>query len=321
MLKRFICILLALCLSVCLLCGCAGRRELDKGYMLTAIGFELEGKAFKVTAELISVSDMQEDSPKPQVMSANGVTPQNALYNLSLNFPRAVYFDHCATLVIGGGIEDERFKAVIDYCAEAENLNLNMRVINSSDIQTLFNTPTVSAAVGYHIMRLLSFKEKESGLEYTSRFYEIKNTSDKTFLLPSFIGGEEITLEGSVVFKDQKPFLNLNNTESIAYAFISGGFKEGRVSVGTEYADIKRVKYQFVAKEEKDTINAQITATLSAADITEGFDAALQSETEALLLKAQGEDIFMIEKRAIARGMISDSVPQKTEIKYRVEQK
>ena len=139
--------------------------------------------------------------------------------------------------------------------------------------------------------------------------------------MPSFIGGEEITLEGSVVFKDRKPFLNLNNTESIAYAFISGGFKEGRVSVGTEYADIKRVKYQFVAKEETGTINAQITATLSAADITEGFDAALQSETEALLLKAQGEDIFMIEKRAIARGMISDSVPQKTEIKYRVEQK
>lgn len=324
MLKRLLSAVLALGLFFVFLCGCAGHRELDKGYMLTSVGFEGADGGFKVIAELLSVSDTQDSSPAPQVLSAIGETPESALYNLSLDFPRAVYFDHCATLVIGQGIETEKLKSVINYCAQAQNLNLNMYVIYSPDIEMLFKTPTVSAAVGYHIMRLLSFKAKESGVDYNSKFYEIKKNegaNNTAFSLPSFSGGEEIGLEGSIVYKNLEAVMSLNNTEGIAYAFLSGDFKNGRVSVGREYADIKRVKYSFSATPQDKAIETEITATISASNTTKGFFEALQSEIDALITRAEGEDIFNIKKRAAERGITSADQHQKTEIKYKVEKK
>lgn len=319
MLKRLFCIFLVFCFL--LLCGCAGQRELDKGYMLTSIGFEGVDGGFKVIAELLSVSDTQGDSPAPQVLSAIGDTPENALYNLSLDFPRAVYFDHCTALAIGEGIEAERLEAVIKYCAGADNLNLNMYVIYSPDIETLFSTPTVSSSVGYHIMRLVSFKAKESGVDYNSRFYEIKRMARGALCLPWLSGGEEISLGGSVVFLDYKSVMSLSNTESIAYAFIRGDFKNGRVSLGREYADIKRVKYKFSARSRDNVISAQATATLYTSNDTDGFYNALQSETDALIARASGADIFEIQKRAAERGITSQNDSVTTEIKYKVEKK
>ena len=324
MLKRLLSALLVFVFFTVFLCGCAGHRELDKGYMLTSVGFEGVDGGFKVIAELLSVSDIQDSSPTPQVLSAIGETPESALYKLSLDFPRAVYFDHCATLAIGQGIETEKLKSVINYCAKAENLNLNMYVIHSLDIEALFKTPTVSASVGYHIMRLLSFKAKESGVDYNSKFYQIKKNegADNTaFSLPSLSGGEEISLVGSVVYKDYKTVMALNNTEGIAYTFLSGNFKNGRVSVGREYADIKRVKYSLSAVPQDKAIETEITATISAFDTTKGFFDALQGEIDALITRAAGEDIFNIKKRAAERGITAADQPQKTEIKYKVEKK
>ena len=114
MLKRLLSALLVFVFFTVFLCGCAGHRELDKGYMLTSVGFEGVDGGFKVIAELLSVSDIQDSSPTPQVLSAIGETPESALYKLSLDFPRAVYFDHCATLAIGQGIETEKLKSVIN---------------------------------------------------------------------------------------------------------------------------------------------------------------------------------------------------------------
>lgn len=319
MLKRLLSIFLVSCFL--LLCGCDMQRELDKGYMLTSIGFEGVDDGFKVIAELLSVSDTQGTSPAPQVLSAIGDTPENAIYNLSLDFPRAVYFDHCAALAIGEGIEAERLEAVIKYCARADNLNLNMYVIYSPDIEILFSTPTVSSSVGYHIMRLVSFKAKESGVDYNSRFYEIKRTARGALCMPWLSGGEEISLGGSVVFLDYKSIMSLSNTEGIAYAFIRGDFKDGRVSLGREYADIKRVKYKFSAEPQEKAISAQITATLYTLDATEGFYDALQNETDALIARASGADVFEIQKRAAERGIAPQNDSGTTEIKYKVEKK
>lgn len=319
--KKILYIFTLLCFFMFGLCGCVGQRELDKGYMLTAIGFEGTDSGISVIAELITVSDMQNSSPEPQVLSAKGDTPEDALYKLSLDFPRAVYFDHCAALAIGQGIDSKNLEAVIKYCATADNLNLNMYVIYCPDIESVFNTPTVSSAVGYHIMRLLNFKAKESGIDYNSRFYEIRHAYKDTLFLPTFSGGEEISLEGSIVFKNKKISMALNNTESIAYTFISGSFKNGRVSIGDEYADIKRVKYKFSAVPHNNTLDTEIIAKLDGSDITSGFYDALQSEVDALIARTSKEDIFEVQKSAVERGMTFTGGPQSTEIKYKVEKK
>ena len=320
MVKRLVCGVLCIAL-VGALCGCSVRRGLDDGYILTAIGFDYKENEYTVFCELTVIPDRQDEDIKATAYTAVGKTPEGAIYNLSLNFQKAVYFDHCAALLIGNGIEDAALSAVISYCAKEKNINPTLYTAYCKDISTLLKTETSAAAVGYHIMNLLRFRTRESGIDYKSRLYEIaceNGEIQSTFTLPELRGGEEIALTGATVFNDKSISATLNNDEYIAYSFLTERFKKGRISLYGEFADIKRVKYDFKVKDTEQEIDSYLEIKLRAKEKSKGFEGVLKAQMLSLESTLNGQGVMFVSERAEARGMHIQN-PKNEKIKFMLE--
>ncbi|MEE0808191.1 MAG: hypothetical protein U0L84_02390 [Acutalibacteraceae bacterium] len=321
MVKRFASILLCMVLVCTVFCGCNVRRGLDDGYILTAIGFDFKNDVYTTFCELTVIPDRQDEDIKTTTFTASGNTPEGALYNLSLNFQKAVYFDHCAALLIGNGVEGASLGSVIAYCAKEKNINPTLYTAYCEDIGALLKTETSAAAVGYHIMNLLRHRERESGIDFKSKLYEIatqKGDVTQTFTLPVFKGGEEVVLTGATVFKDNNKTATMNNDEYTAYSFLTERFKRGRISLYGEFADIKRVKYDFKVKTSEQKTDASIDIKLHTKDKSKGFEGVMKVQLQMLSDTLIGKDVLFIGERARIRGI--DTLNIKNEdIKFMLE--
>ncbi len=313
----------ALCaIALCgMLCGCTVRRGLDDGYILTAIGFDYNNGSYQTFCELTVIPDRQDAPIEATVYTAKGETPQTALYNLSLNFQKAVYFDHCAALLIGGGVQGAALGNVLSYCTGAENINPTLYTVYCEDINGLLNTTTSAAAVGYHIMNLLQFRTRESGIDFKSKLYQIateKGEVTQIFTLPALKGGDEITLDSTVVFKDKKAVTRLNGDEYIAYMLLTERFKKGRISIGSDYADIKKTRYDFSVRYSNDTVDADLDVMLRIKDKSKNFEGVIKAQMQSLVDTFRDQGLLLLEERARDRG-IDISYPVKERIKIMLE--
>ena len=227
--KRILCVLLL----AFLLCGCAGYRETDSEYFVTAVCFEKEEKDFKAYIEVLSIGE-DDKKPESRVFTALGKTPYSAVFSTASLMPKNAVFDHCGTAVIHENIKAEDFKNVMEYLYDAKNLNLGIFMFVTEDIGSVLDCNSQSPSVGYDIMATEENVVKTSGISFKNKYYEIRARAIATggFCLPFVsVKKDRPEIEGEIIYADYLPTAQLNRNEAQFFNLIYSGSSGGEISV------------------------------------------------------------------------------------------
>ncbi len=212
MIKKLFLIITALSLSVTLT-ACRGAGENiknDRRFMVSALGFEIDGFLIKVTSELIIInSEDPETPPQAKTFSAKSSTVTGALEDISARLSRPMLLEHCGIIAIGDRMNEKRFSEICDYCFAENRITLSAYMISAPDPEQLLSSePESSAAVGYDIMNIIEQQNAANGINTNSRFFEVESSRESgksAFFLPRFEKAESGAVFGGIaVFEHDK---------------------------------------------------------------------------------------------------------------------
>ena len=134
--------------------GLMRNREIDEQYIVASLAFGGKDGRVSVVAETVSVGPNTETSA-PRIFSGEGESVTAAVRDLKNEFPRDVFFDHCAVIVLDGSLDKKTEKAALQFCGEDPTINFAALVVKSADAESLLSCESEYAAVGYDIKGIL----------------------------------------------------------------------------------------------------------------------------------------------------------------------
>ncbi len=155
--------LLTLILS---LCGCAGYREINRGYLVTAIGFSSTADNTTIFIEALSSSDVIPDKSERVVFWSNGKDADKAYKNLKNSLVKPLYFEQMGTAVFEGEIEEN-----LVFLRKNLNINYDIYLVNTSNMKALFENDSPNGVLGYDVITLIKTQSKEKA---TNQLYKVQ---------------------------------------------------------------------------------------------------------------------------------------------------
>lgn len=173
-------------LSLFLLCGCSGYREIERGYLVTAIGFMPTNVGVSIIAEAVSSSDVPDNPSEKTVLSSEGATVAEAYSALESQLVKPLYFEQLGAVVVDDALDNKNLTQVLDFCGNLQSVSLGVYVVKTGDTTSLFNLETDGGVLGYDIIGIIKNYEKQ-GQDMQNQLYQLKRrqSSDKNFSLPS----------------------------------------------------------------------------------------------------------------------------------------
>ena len=167
--------------AVCLLyltCGC-DYREIDRGYLVTAIGFSQKDNKTQIYVEALS-SDINNQDSKREVLVGEGKTENDALNDLKSQLVKPLYFEQMGVVAVEKDIDFD----YLEFLQNIPNLNYGVYLIKTKDVAALFAANTPSGILGYDVIGLLKTDNKDQNQLYrinqkTFKWYEINFTNQK----------------------------------------------------------------------------------------------------------------------------------------------
>lgn len=166
-----ICFLISFFLII-VLCGCAGYREIDRGYLVTAIGFSKRNDKVVALIEAMSSTDVSEEKSERVVLSMEGENVKSAYKNLKNSLAKPLYFEQLGAVVI------EKNETIdMEFLNEIPNLNFGVYVVQTDDVKGLFENSRPNVAIGYDIIGLIKNYNKENQSKVSSQLYKVQQNN------------------------------------------------------------------------------------------------------------------------------------------------
>ena len=159
--KKFAILLIFILLF--LLCGCAGYREIDRGYLVTALGISHLNGQTNLMVEAVTSSDVSDESSDA------------AFKQVKSQLVKPLYFEQLGAVVFDDDVNDKDIK----FLKNIENINYGIYLVKTNDINTLFNAESPSGVLGYDIIGLIKNYNKENGGKITNQFYHIQRNKNR----------------------------------------------------------------------------------------------------------------------------------------------
>ena len=175
--KRLVLILLVV--SLILLCGSPGYREINRGYLVTAIGFCVQHGSSTIILEAISSSDVADKPSEATVLSGTGKDFDEAFDTLAQQLTKPLYFEQLGTAVADKSLSDDQLEVLADFCKNLPSVNYDIYIVKTNDINTLFNTETENGVLGYDIIGIIKNFEKQNRINLSNQLYEICRSDTK----------------------------------------------------------------------------------------------------------------------------------------------
>ncbi len=172
-----------LCLfSITLLSGC-NYREIDRGYLVTAIGIASENASAKIYIEAISSSEVSEKPAERVVLTGEGKNFKSAFTNLKATLVKPLYFEQIGSAIVNTDLNND----IVDFLKGISNINYGIYLIKTDDINALFNADTQNGVLGYDVIGLV-----KTNIKVSNQLFQIKR---KDFYLPTVnINNENLIL-------------------------------------------------------------------------------------------------------------------------------
>lgn len=167
------CTLILLTVVVALLCGCTGYCEIERGYLVTAIGFSGDDNDFSITLEAISSSDVMDKPSEAITLWGRGKNFDDAFSALEKQLVKPLYFEQLGTVIISDTLDNIQIKSVIDFYKKLPSTNFGIYLVKTNDIDALFSNESVSGVLGYDVIGLIKNFEKYNNIKLSNQLYEI----------------------------------------------------------------------------------------------------------------------------------------------------
>ena len=178
--RKFLCLISVLLVSV--LCGCNGYREIDRGYLVTAIGLYEKDNIAEIYIEALSSLDASNKELQRVVLKAEGKDIISAYENLKATLVKPLYFELMGTVIFEG----EGYKN-LNFLKEIPNINYGIYVVKTDDVAALFENDRPKGILGYDIISLIKTTHAESNTQITNQFYQIAD--DINLPIVNFLNG------------------------------------------------------------------------------------------------------------------------------------
>lgn len=156
-----------------LLCGCTGYREIERGYLVSAIGFSQENDNSKIYIEALLSSDTSDKSSKRVVLTAKGASVEDAFQNLLKSLVKPLYFEHLGALIFEKNINYD----AVNFLKNAADINYGIFLVKTDNVDALFKADTPNGMLGYDIIGLLKTNNITD--------CQVYKTNRKCFYLPT----------------------------------------------------------------------------------------------------------------------------------------
>ena len=151
-----------------MLCGCSDYREIERGYLVSAIGVNKTSDSVEIYLETQTAA-LSDKTLERAVLNSNGNTLNNAFENLKLSLVKPLYFEQVAVVIFNSPLTVED----INFLTQILKLNYGAYIVNTADITSLFAYESPSEILGYDIITLIKNFEKEQKLNSRSRLFEV----------------------------------------------------------------------------------------------------------------------------------------------------
>lgn len=289
-----------LCVTILLsLCGCslsdavAGEKQ---EYIVSAFGFDHEGKQIKMLVEAIVVNTDELSSEKETVLIEGvGEAPQEAMALILSQITQPLTLGHNAIIAVGEKVTASQFDSIIDFCKSNEQINLSAMLVSCKSAKELLSCePLSSVAVGYDVMSMVEVAENR-GTVFSNRFFEVLAMLTKplkSFTLPFLeVKEKAFSLSGFLCYKNEAPIARLGLEKGQAYSLITDKISQGELIV-----DKEKIKIDFSKTTYSFSDSSGLNITLNVRIKAKGNIAPLKKETENILkeFSLTGDDIFGI---------------------------
>ena len=184
--------IISILISLISLCGCTGYREIQRGYLVTAIGFIKQSNDFGIVLETLSPSEIELSGEKSNVLSGSGRTLDTAYGEVNQSLTKSLYFEHCGAIVVSRDFTESEMSEIFDFCTNLDTLNIDVYVAQTDDVTALFESKTADESVGYSIIGLI----KNAGDNtFLNQLYQIKRQDAQTVLPTVNIQNNTLGLE------------------------------------------------------------------------------------------------------------------------------
>lgn len=163
-------------LSLALLCGCTALREIERGYMVTAIGFKKADDKVEIVLEILSPTDTAGSPNETAVLSGNGATTADAYSDINRRLVKNIYFEHCGIVAIESGFDTKALPELLEFCGTLQSLSIGAYVVRTDDVYALFDGEAASGNAGYDIIGLMKNTSKSGEAKFLNQIYQIGRT-------------------------------------------------------------------------------------------------------------------------------------------------
>lgn len=160
--------------TLCLLCGCTGYREIERGYLVTAVGIASKNKKLNIYIEAVSSSDVADKASERVVLSGEGDDIESAFKALKSQLVKPLYFEQSGAAILDAALSDETHSKILSFLKNIPSINLGIYIVKTNDVQMLFDAQTPSGILGYDIIGLIKLAEKENDIEASNQFYQVE---------------------------------------------------------------------------------------------------------------------------------------------------
>lgn len=167
-------ILLAVVLSLLLLCGCTGYREIDRGYIVTAIGVSQKEGKINLFVEAISSSDVVDKPSERVVLRSTGDNINTSFKSLKESLVKPLYFEQTGTVIVEKSVNNVGKKELLDLCKKHSAIGLGVYIVSTDELNSLFEINSPNGILGYDVIGLIDNYEKSTNKKLFNRLFEIK---------------------------------------------------------------------------------------------------------------------------------------------------
>ena len=321
--KKVICAVL----PVFLLCGCFDSRDVkDVAIVMGISALPGEETYFKTITQTVIPKGLSKegDGDSFENFPGEGNHFGECIENTALKCGKYMYLSHTSALLIHEDIAKDGIYEILDYFMRDSELRSNLTVaVVKSEAEKIMETESGLLKVPVSGVASLIRKFRETSLGSAPRVFDMVSDimkKDAATLVPILaLDGENVTVNGSAVFKNGKMTGEISNGEARGVLWLLGKVENGIMTIdfGETTLDIKILQSKSHIYKEETRLKAEIKCNIGILrdnyDIVTAYGTeavkqkiseTIKSETDAALLKLQSmnADVYGIMDMAYKKG-------------------
>lgn len=175
-----------------LLCGYNGYREIDRGYLATAVGISQNADKYSVYIEAVSSQMLSDKSSQSVVLSGEGNDILSAYKNLTESLVKPVYFEQLGAVAFDADLSTELIENSLKLLDKLDCTNLGLYLVKANNVPELFEAKQEGGILGYDIIGLVKNYEKEKDTALLNQLYQYNRSGSTLPLINT--DGEKLIL-------------------------------------------------------------------------------------------------------------------------------